>query len=470
MAPPSRNIVLSDEDDDDDNPRSSSEADDDGGEERFQPIDINASKPEIIKAYQDLQLDHGRVLAENRSLRQRLHELEATSTGKRQRRAQSDNRLGYQQHVGAWARKFLLANEAWVTADEFCKRPVDLVNTPEERFESSKVYSREITVALYQGIPPKFHPLLDRLSYKHLSKDFISDFGNARSTLLNNLRGVAASILTTAGHKVDTALVGVANADRGQNEVLTKLLCFPEEQKPKVFAPILFPNGQKNMQHIFTSSIVLDFHRVMFHGPSSLGTKPDPKANATKLGVVECSDHSIAFSAMLARFIISADKSFASTGQTTKINWEADYRTYRKLLACNREAPYVKQIFKTFNRHVFDGVPKATSATEDVEDDGVEDEISRAMQLLAVGGFADADPDTDANDRNTRHRMEPAPIPQPEAVAGPSRRARFTAEPPQIREIPAENEVQAPEAEEEEVEKEVDTSNKGKRVSTRRRR
>ncbi|KAK7001924.1 hypothetical protein R3P38DRAFT_2443688, partial [Favolaschia claudopus] len=227
-----------DEDDDDDNPRSSSEADDDGGEERFQPIDINASKPEIIKAYQDLQLDHGRVLAENRSLRQRLHELEATSTGKRQRRAQSDNRLGYQQHVGAWARKFLLANEAWVTADEFCKRPVDLVNTPEERFESSKVYSREITVALYQGIPPKFHPLLDRLSYKHLSKDF---------------------------------------------------------------------------------------HRVMFHGPSSLGTKPDPKANATKLGVVECSDHSIAFSAMLARFIISADKSFASTGQTTKINWEADY-------------------------------------------------------------------------------------------------------------------------------------------------
>ncbi|KAF7334159.1 hypothetical protein MVEN_02322000 [Mycena venus] len=69
-----------------------------------------------------------------------------------------------------------------------------------------------------------------------------------------------------------------------------------------------------------------DLHRVIVHGPSSLAanSKPDPKANGTRYGFVEVT-HSLALAGTFARFLVSADKTFASIGAVTKMNWEADY-------------------------------------------------------------------------------------------------------------------------------------------------
>lgn len=137
--------------------------------------------------------------------------------------------------------------------------------------------------------------------------------------MINSVRGVIASILSSAGHSVNNKILGSANPDRSKDKVLLGLLRFPEDNKSKPFAPILFPQGKKRLEYIFTSQIVLEvcrhlfcfiysltfrlrqIHRVMVHGQSSLGenSKPDPKANGTKYGVSEATDHSIALAGTL---------------------------------------------------------------------------------------------------------------------------------------------------------------------------
>ncbi|KAJ7851055.1 hypothetical protein B0H14DRAFT_833510 [Mycena olivaceomarginata] len=430
MPPP---IVLSDDEDD---AGSDTFGADDDTEKQLQPIDINASKTDIIKGYQSCQLDLGRVLAENRSLRQRVSELEATAASKRRRgTGMGDNRLGYQKNVGSWARYFLLTKEAWVKTEDFRKSPPELSLDPAARFGSNTAYSNGITAALFDMIPVKYHPLLDYAEYRHLGKDFIAEVGNARSSTINSLRGVIPSILTSAGHAVDGQLLSIAAADRSRSNVLLGLLRFPGETTSRIFAPILFPNGQKKMEFIFLSKIVLDIHRVMTFGPSSLGVKPDAKSNGIKYAVFEATDHSIALAGIFARFLVSADKTFANTGTITKITWEADYRTYRKLLATNRDTPFVRHIFKTVNDHVFAGVSKtAGNVQEDGGDPGVEDEISQAMHHLAFGDFEDP---THSDEDAVDYASDQPP------VAGPShRRARISDEPPQIRVIPNREEEQ----------------------------
>ncbi|KAJ7836868.1 hypothetical protein B0H14DRAFT_2589431 [Mycena olivaceomarginata] len=399
-----RQVVLSD--DKDSGADRSLGTDEGNAEEYLQPIDVDASKGDIIK---------------------RVSELEATATSKRRRRDRGDNRLGYEKHVGQWARHFFLTKETWVTPENFRASPPDLSLDPATRFSSNTACSRSVTATLFEVVPPKYHSLIDYSEYKHMAKDFITELGNARSSLINSLRGVIASILTSAGYNVNSTILGVATADRSQDKVLLGLLRFPDDKTSKIFAPILFPNGEKRMDYIFLSKMVLDLHRAMVHGPSSLAanSKPDPKANGTKYGLVEATDHSIALAAIFARFLISADKIFASTGAITNITWEEDYRTYRKLLASNRNTPLVKHKFKTVNTHVFAGVSK-TAGTAEKEVEDVEDEISDAMHRLAFGNFDDppqSDDDAAIPSDHSNGPARPLAVKTRQPAAGPSRHA-----------------------------------------------
>ncbi|KAJ7663494.1 hypothetical protein B0H17DRAFT_1144063 [Mycena rosella] len=351
--------------------------DDDFEAEHLRPVDANASKQEVIDVNVGSRLSSIVNLRSVASSPKIATSAKRTANYKRRRREKGDNRLGYEAHVGSWARRFFLTKEVWVRTEDFRKDQPDLPANSEHRFANNNMYSRGITYALFEAIPPKYHRLIDFSEYTHLTKDFVTELGDQRSSSINKLRGAIAPILTSDGHKVNPKLLGIAVADRSADKVLLGLLRFSGDTTSKVFAPILFPKGQKKMEYIFTNNIVLDvrhfivdgrtcshfprwIHRVLIHGPSSLaeGSKPDPKAARTKYGLVEVTDHSIALAALLARFLVSADKIFAPMGAITKINWESDYRTYRKLLAFNPGTPFVKYIFKTINKYAFAGVAK----------------------------------------------------------------------------------------------------------------
>ncbi|KAJ7215092.1 hypothetical protein B0H12DRAFT_1242073 [Mycena haematopus] len=57
--------------------------DDEPEAEHLRPVAVNASKTEIVKALESCQLALGRALAENRSLRQKVSDFEATAASKR---------------------------------------------------------------------------------------------------------------------------------------------------------------------------------------------------------------------------------------------------------------------------------------------------------------------------------------------------------------------------------------------------
>ncbi|KAJ6553877.1 hypothetical protein B0H10DRAFT_2374846 [Mycena sp. CBHHK59/15] len=366
-------------------------ADSDIDQEHLRPLSINATKEEVLKALEHCQLALGRVLAENRSLRQTNSDLLAAASSKRHRLVQGDNKLGYKSQIGTLAKRFFFTQEAWVQTTDFRKdRPEPPLN-PEHRFTNDNVYSQSVTTALFDNIPPKYYPLLDYNSYKHFAADFITEFGNAHASVINSIRRVMPIILASAGYSVEMIEAKIKSSSLSYASHKTKhLVSFP---------PVIFPNGSKNMNCIFLSRIVLDVHRAMCHGPSSLGdnAKPDPKASATKYGIFEATDHSIAFAAIAARFVLSPDKTWASTGTISNIKWEYNYRIYRKLLASNRDSPVGRNIFKTFNRHVFAGVPlpMANMEADSDGDQDVEDEISAAMHRLAFGTLDDTDAQPD---------------------------------------------------------------------------
>ncbi|KAJ7745037.1 hypothetical protein B0H14DRAFT_2637218 [Mycena olivaceomarginata] len=148
-----------------------------------------------------------------------------------------------------------------------------------------------------------------------------AEISGVRSSTINSLRGVIASILSSAGHTVNSQILVVAAADRSQDKVLLGLLRFPEDKTSKLFA-ILLPKGQKKMQFIILSKIVLDIHRVLAYGPSGLAahSKPDAKSNGIKYGIFEATDHSVALAGTLdvstaekgqSRFLVSADKTLS---------------------------------------------------------------------------------------------------------------------------------------------------------------
>ncbi|KAJ6550560.1 hypothetical protein B0H10DRAFT_2202311 [Mycena sp. CBHHK59/15] len=241
-------------------------ADSDIDQEHLRPLSINATKEEVLKALEHCQLALGRVLAENRSLRQTNSDLLAAASSKRHRLVQGDNKIGYKSQIGTLAKRFFFTQEAWTRA------PLN----PEHRFTNDNVYSQSVTTALFDNIPPKYYPLLDYNSYKHFAADFITEFGNARASVINSIRRVMPIILASAGYSVESNLLVAAASDRSQDKVLISLLRFPQDKTPCLFPPVIFPNGSKNMNCIFLSRIVLDVHRAMCHGPSSLGDTSAP--------------------------------------------------------------------------------------------------------------------------------------------------------------------------------------------------
>ncbi|KAJ7613490.1 hypothetical protein FB45DRAFT_1065059 [Roridomyces roridus] len=350
-----------------------------------------ASRAALLQALKDSQVENGRLRAENARLRDENSNLTATSTSTKKRRGQTDDKLGYKTHVIGWAKKILFTRALLIDTSRFCERPNPSAD-PMAVFEGGDDnHAQSVTTALYEEIPPRFHEILDASKYTNLAKDFVREHGDARSTLISNIRKNLPAILQ--GCSIDSSELGqflVANADRSNSAAFKGLLQFPRDKKPTLFAPILFPRLTQVMTDIFLGPPVQRVHRLMYYGPGSLvlGNKPASNSNGVKLHLKTVTASSIAASATLLRFVLSVDKEWSSTGAISKITWEEDYKSYLKMLTENSHADHVKNIFKVFGQFVFSGVKLANAAEEDA-DEGVESEIADAMQRFELGDDAD---------------------------------------------------------------------------------
>ncbi|KAJ6529203.1 hypothetical protein B0H19DRAFT_1082969 [Mycena capillaripes] len=323
----------------------------------------------------------------------------------------------YQAQVIGLAKKFLFTRALVVPLTAFRKNTAPPSRDLRDQFKDDDAYTWGITRALYRDIPEQFHCLLDATTYSNFAKDFISEHGDGRSTLIGNIRKALPFILK--GYNIDSNPLTIAKGDRADNDVLKGLLQFPEEQSPSLWPPVLFPGPTPNMNQVFTGPIVKKIHRLMLFGPGSLvaDSQPAPNTNGIKLAIKEATDESVAVAGILARFVLSPDIAWASKGAKSNIEWEKDFRTYHETLACNRHLPHVKEIFKTINAFVFDGVGITKASRKTRSDSGIEPAIDDALRRFELGN--DPDPDeVDDNNNDNDKGIEPRPVqPIPPPIA-----------------------------------------------------
>ncbi|KAJ6554443.1 hypothetical protein B0H19DRAFT_1071842 [Mycena capillaripes] len=412
MHPPS--LLMSD-------PTAESGSDDDD-DIYFQPINHNASREELSEALKDSQLSIVKLLREIRQLRIENANLLATSSKKQRKNAQelNHNVPEYQSQIVRLAKKFLFTRALVVPITAFRKNTTPPPKELRDQFKDDDAYTWGITRALYDDTPDNF------------AKDFISEHGEGRSTLIGNIRKVLPIILN--GYAIDSNLLTVAKANRADNDVLKGLLQFPNEQGPSRWPPALFPGPTQNMNQVFTGPIVKKIHRLMLFGPGSLAvnSNPAPNTNGIKLAIVEATPESLSLAGILVclqvfihlewnlneaqtRFVLSTDITWASKGAISSIEWEQDFRAYHETLACNRHLPHVKEIFKTINEFVFEGV-STKKALRKTPGSGIEPAIDDALRRFELG--TDPDPDeVDDNDNDQGIRPGPVqPIPPPIAI------------------------------------------------------
>ncbi|KAJ7126508.1 hypothetical protein C8R43DRAFT_1028342 [Mycena crocata] len=383
----------------------------------MQPVDFNASRDVLIEALKSSQLSVSKLLNENRTLRKLNSDLLA-STSKKYRNTGEQNLLGYKPEIVGLAKRFLYTRALFITVSAFREQLSEMPANIGSQFSTDEAYTQSIAKALYEDIPPKFHPLLDYRVHSAFAKDFIREFGDGRSAIIITIRKNLPTILSGIAN-IDADILTTASADRSNNDAIAKLLRFPNEQKPSRYPPILFP-GRQNMTEVFTGPVVMKIHRLMYFGPKSLvaGNKPALNSNGVKLGLDAITESSLSTAAILARFVLSPDKEWASRGAISGIEWEEDYRAYHKMLACNRELPHVKKILRKVHTFVFAGAPATLTAADDNADtdEETDENMAELMRQFELG----TDPEDDHAAMFAQPRDvdidAPAPLPVEEDI------------------------------------------------------
>ncbi|KAJ7909768.1 hypothetical protein B0H13DRAFT_2330025 [Mycena leptocephala] len=378
---------------------SNAESNDNDNELHLQPINFNATREELIQALKASQLSVVQLLGELRTLQQENSELRANSTKKRC--GGERDVLGYKAHIVGFAKSFMITKALFVTAAVFrANTEPSAMTEPQDQFANDQAYTSSITTKLYEEIPEKFHSLLDAKTYASFAKDFVHEHGEGRSGLIKVIRKALPGILK--GYNIDSDLLTTADMDRSKNDVLDRLLRFPNDRKPTLLAPV---------------------HRLMFFGPTSLnsGSKPAQNSNGVKLDL-KVTEESVSAAGILTRFVLSSDGAWAAKGAISGIDYEQDYRAYHKMLVCNRDAPHVKKILKTVRNFVFSGVapsllPGTTSNAD--ADDETEQAISDTLMRFELGIDTTSDPEDSPNRDADAPEPQAPPLPNIVQAADP---------------------------------------------------
>ncbi|KAJ7925521.1 hypothetical protein B0H13DRAFT_1862982 [Mycena leptocephala] len=137
-------------------------------------------------------------------------------------------------------------------------------------------------------------------------------------------------------------------------------------------------------------------------------------------------------SVLKPRFVLSTDAEWAAKGAVSGIEWEEEYCAYHKMLACNRQLPHAKAIFKRIHKFVFAGTtssPVAASNSTADEDDEMEEAISDALGRFELGMDPISDPDGGNLGNGTGPAAQPDPRAPEQPPEEPTREVRAEEEP-----------------------------------------
>ncbi|KAK0492431.1 hypothetical protein EDD18DRAFT_1357687 [Armillaria luteobubalina] len=238
---------------------------------------------------------------------------------------------------------YALLKEAQAAIDNF---------TVKKRQAESRLDLLRVVEALYQEVPEKYHDLI-KSDYTHLTMVMKDAASSLRSTSVFNMKksaniifeGIVPITAFTNGH------------DQSTDQLCLTLLGYDSIRQRYAQCPeLLFPPGQGRKQGpaLFWSPTLVKVLSHVLLGPSSLTTgKKTRSTNAVLWEKTVITPGAIAYAAVIARYLLSRDNTFAEIGESTKIPYAANCQFYIRTIEATLSLSLTKRTLEFFNKNLF---------------------------------------------------------------------------------------------------------------------
>ncbi|KAG2111575.1 uncharacterized protein F5147DRAFT_771717 [Suillus discolor] len=235
---------------------------------------------------------------------------------------------------------------------------------------------------LLQCPNPTFPPPLNKLSrYETLA--------STESALLAELFGLLPSHihpLVADNHFSDVYFTDTTYNQASVSEIQHLLGTSTSQCMPKPFPPILFPNlvEDTSLRTLFGNwEVFAKIIQILLWGENGLTAlrAGGPPRNGNKWEVTSLTPGLLAWAGVVAIFLLSADKEFhySGKGETTKIQYNYMFSSYKKVLIKNWNMEYTRNIVKMLNNFIFSKGLRMADSMSDEED------FTAAMDHALVG-------------------------------------------------------------------------------------
>ncbi|KAG2046462.1 hypothetical protein BDR06DRAFT_1014714 [Suillus hirtellus] len=328
----------------------------------------------ISTTLKDAQLQLEAIKQCNRLLEEKNAILEANKPSHKASKAPSQL-LAFDEEVKMFAKKYGVMYEMYPPSTELLKKT--LPSTPclpfdrPARYASSAAEADALLSELHSVLPDHLHHLVP---LNHFHKTLQQALEAGRSSELIKLRRVAGRIFGLSSDYF------VTSSNR----------TYP------LFPPILFPNtiiDTSNSTVFGNWKPLAQILKAVLMGKASLTSvkKGGPPRNFQNWGVSAITPRAIAWSATIAIFLLSPDTVFSQDGhgKSSGIQYKNLFYSFKKILVCCWDAPYLMKVRQHIEGHVF-GAAKLPVDAPNGED-------FTAQIALAMAGLQSNDVDHDLN-------------------------------------------------------------------------
>ncbi|KAI0658339.1 hypothetical protein C8Q70DRAFT_934293 [Cubamyces menziesii] len=276
-------------------------------------------------------------------------------------------------HLG---KQFLVVGELWFlpSYDDFFKKPrtnLDLFDSRRFRVIQPEKLVPWTIEELYVWVPDVYHNLLEK--YDDFKNVFLEGHNDLRSNVIKTIRTHGSSIFDVRPEW----LARNTDTEKDQEPLLLRYLKWQPDKPDSDYAdfpPLLYPDCIKNDLLLFRNIQLVKILKAVLYGPSSInvdmkksrptaknkkGQKgrshplPGKATNAQIWGLREVTPGMIAFSAIVATFVLSADTTFIPNGDVTGIDYWYRFQQYKKTLVSTWSLAQTQATVQFFQAELF---------------------------------------------------------------------------------------------------------------------
>ncbi|KAI5981571.1 hypothetical protein EDD15DRAFT_2379405 [Pisolithus albus] len=294
------------------------------------------------------------------------------------------------------AKKYAYLYHLWVPSGVFPLRtyPLSFDLRSTTRYQTPESKATANSAELYLMLPSELRT--QAMKYEHFEQLFTSTVNNERGNILKPVKDSAAQLFAHLSPGLDPAVLGDWRK-RTANPAFLSLLKRNPVNTDEVYtplAPILFQDPSvMDVSGLFKNKVLTQIACVLHFGKGVLTGKKKggPPGRGQKLKATTTTEGVIAICCTLARFLLSGDDEFSSTGGQTGISYEKDFEFYIELLRKQENKRWALGIFEHFDSAVFgasrrDGSQQPPSEAEGSAEPPRSWEDDMLAQLGSLGG------------------------------------------------------------------------------------